>query len=385
MRIFFYILIAFLVPHLNFAQAKNRDSLNINRYTISLLTCGVGNELYATFGHSALRVIDNVEQTDFTYNYGMFNFEEPNFYLKYVQGKLMYYGDKQNTNYFLSQYIQDQRSVIEQVLNLDSIGTRNIINALNENLKEENKYYKYDFLFNNCSTKIRDLLKQALGNNFVYNTTMPKDSITFMQLLDTYLKNVHWERVGIDLILSSKVNNKMTNAESMFLPNWLMYNLDKATYNGKVAIINKTTLLQDGQNIPPQTNTARWLFLALSILVAGIGLLKNKKLAHSIDTIVFSSVGILGIFFLFMWFGTDHVETNHNLNMLWALPTHIAFGFLSAKNKLKKYAFITCIITILSIPVLLFVQSTAVEIYPLILALAIRLWHNCSKKVITVL
>jgi len=131
-----------------------------SRLRISLITCSPGNELYSIFGHSAIRVIDSNSVSDIVFNYGTFNFDE-DFYLKFVRGKLNYYLSAANLNDFLFEYIATGRGVSEQVLDLSPQEKATIFHYLLENIKEENKFYQYDFFYNNCTTRLRDIILKA--------------------------------------------------------------------------------------------------------------------------------------------------------------------------------------------------------------------------------
>lgn len=130
---------------------------------ISILTCGSGSELYSTFGHSAIRIWDPVTRTDNIYNYGIFDFNAPNFYLNFVKGKLLFKVNKQDFSRFLYEYQYDKRSVKEQILNLNYTQKEQLYNYLEKNVKPENRDYLYDYLYNNCATKIIGVLNSSLG------------------------------------------------------------------------------------------------------------------------------------------------------------------------------------------------------------------------------
>ncbi|MGB4844981.1 MAG: DUF4105 domain-containing protein, partial [Ferruginibacter sp.] len=144
--LFFIFNFSFLI----FNPVSAQDS---SRLRISLLTCTPGEELYSTFGHSAYRVIDSTSLTDIVYNYGTFNFDDDGFYLKFVQGKLLYYVSAEYFTDFKYLYQSTNRGITEQVLNLSAAEKISMQRFLNNNLKEENKYYKYDFFFDNCTTR----------------------------------------------------------------------------------------------------------------------------------------------------------------------------------------------------------------------------------------
>lgn len=152
----------FLLVNLCFAVCFNRQqklfAQDSTRIRISLLTCSPGEELYASFGHSALRVIDSNAVTDIIYNYGTFNFDDPDFYSKFVRGKLFYALSIERPEDFLYSYRAENRSVTEQVLDIAQPEALAIKHFLAENIKEEKRWYKYDFVRDNCTTRLRDIL-----------------------------------------------------------------------------------------------------------------------------------------------------------------------------------------------------------------------------------
>ena len=164
---FFFVLLFFL-PAKIFAQD---DSCHLR---ISILTCSPGEELYSTFGHSAIRVTDSVSHNDIVYNYGTFNFDEPGFYTKFIRGKLSFYLSTDDFDSFISDYREEKRDITEQVLNLTCAEKYNVVMLLQTNMMALNRTYKYDFTFDNCTTRLRDLLEK-----------IPDTSIHFGQLLSS--------------------------------------------------------------------------------------------------------------------------------------------------------------------------------------------------------
>ena len=147
----------FMMMRLLAMQATAQDS---SQYRISLLTCTPGEELYSTFGHSAVRVLDTGSGTDLVYNYGTFNFDEPGFYMKFIRGKLLYYLSVSDFGSFRNEYRESNRGITEQVLNLDQEQEKEIISLLENNMLPQNRAYKYDFLYDNCTTRLRDLVEK---------------------------------------------------------------------------------------------------------------------------------------------------------------------------------------------------------------------------------
>ena len=313
-----------------------------SRIRISLLTCTPGDELYSIFGHSALRVIDSNSVTDIVYNYGTFNFDDEGFYLKFVRGKLNYYISIENFTDFKYMYQATNRGMTEQVLNFSHQEKINIEHALIENLKEENKYYQYDFFFDNCTTRLRDLIVNSKQPTPLLPSVKPAN-MRFRQAIHEYLNRGHqpWSKLGIDILLGAPTDRIMNAAEQQFLPDNLMMALDSA---------KKSTVVLSSKNLYALTNTTndkRWFtpFVFFSILLVGFILLHiafNKKwpvMLAGLDGLLFFSTGLLGVLLIFMWVGTDHSMTKNNYNLLWALPSHLVISFFinSKKNWVKKY------------------------------------------------
>ena len=186
------LLLTFLVFTFYFSQAQ-RDSCNLR---ISLLTCTPGEELYSTFGHSAIRVVDSTAKTDLVYNYGTFDFYDRDFYEKFIKGKLLYFVSVDSLFAFLWEYQYFKRGVTEQVINLSCDEKEKMLTALKENSKEENKYYRYDFNYDNCTTRLRDILEKINGNPLQTKNILPHTNTTFRHLIHDYLNRggQHWSK-----------------------------------------------------------------------------------------------------------------------------------------------------------------------------------------------
>jgi Domain of unknown function (DUF4105) len=333
-RILLLINFSLSIIHYSFAQ----DSSHLR---ISLLTCTPGDELYSIFGHSAYRVIDSSSVTDIVYNYGTFDFNDESFYLKFARGKLMYYVSTARFDDFKYEYQYFNRGITEQVLNLTAAEKTTIQRFLNNNLKEENKYYKYDFFFDNCTTRLRDILKKNHDSSFTINPAMPEGT-TFRQAIYQYLDKgqQHWSKLGIDLLLGKPCDAVMTAEQMQFLPDNLMKSLDSSDH----------PIVLSSQNLYPIANenathsffTPGVIFSLLAIFIIFIGYSKSRfaqVFLQGFDGVFFFLTGLLGIILIFMWFTTDHSMTKDNFNLLWAWPTHfiMAFFVTSRRAWVQKY------------------------------------------------
>lgn len=353
--------------------------------TISLLTGSPGAELYSTFGHSAIRVKDPAVGLDLVFNYGTFDFNTPNFYLKFAQGKLLYKLSVEEFSNFEFGFKYENRSVVEQVLNLTGEQQIMLYAALLENYKPENRYYKYDFFFDNCATRIRDIMTDVFMEDFRYN--YPEDwqqgGKTFRNLIDLYLTNHHWSDFGIDLALGLPTDQIATPADYMFLPDYLMKGFDTATIvrAGK----KLPFVLSEREIIPKKPATPEvflikpamitWIIFLITAILSYLHLKKNTS-GQWYNAVYFTLIGLIGWAVFLLDFATDHIATKQNLNMLWAVPFHFPVVLFWTKLPVlfrKGYSrtFMT-INAIILITWYFFPQNYHYAFIPLILAMILR-------------
>jgi len=343
------IAVLFLVWLFNGLKAQ-QDSCSIQ---ISLLTCSPGEDLYLTWGHSALRIIDHSTHADIIYNYGTFDFEDPAFYSKFTRGKLLYFVSIQKFESFFEEYQYYQRGITEQILDLSCSEKEKLVSALQENAKEENKYYKYDFMVDNCTTRLRDIVFKNADAPVITNDIRPNKKITFRNLIQKYLDSSYqyWTKLGIDILLGRPVDKKLTNNEAMFLPDYLLMGFDSSMIGNKKLVLEKHEILKPSLPKPKNSMfTPFAIFAVVFCLILVLGISRNAdKFLSIFDFILFFLSGALGVFILFMWLGTDHPECKNNFNLAWALPFHfIIVLFLFRKWPwLKYYFFVNSIILLI--------------------------------------
>lgn len=294
---------------------------------ISLLTISPGKELYSTFGHSAIRVSDPSQNIDVNFNYGTFDFNAPGFYMKFLRGYLNYQISSYNSFIEMEYWNRSNRLITEQVLNLSQEEKQKVFDFLQNNMKPENREYRYKFFTDNCSTRLRDVLQQACGERLVFNQNLNPDS-TYRQWIDKYAHNYQqeWADFGMDLGIGLGSDQKTGWSDAMFIPDNLMSAFDHAymvTDSGKQKLVLQKHNLN--QIIPLETKT--WLtpsvfFMILMLAVGFYTGYQNFKNSTSIvfDKVLFSILGIAGWILLFLWFGTDHGVTRNNQNIIWASP-----------------------------------------------------------------
>lgn len=359
---------------------KAQDSCALQ---VSLITCAPGNELYSIFGHSALRIKDYTVGTDIVYNYGTFEFDDPDFYSKFVRGKLLYFLSQNYYADFIYSYAQEGRAVAEQTLQLSCEQKRKLQQFIFKNMQEENRFYKYDFLFDNCTTRLRDIIQDSSQTLGIIPQATNK---TFRDGLHDYLDrgHMHWSKLGIDLLLGTPADKKMSNSEAMFLPEYLETAVDhtptivsQKTYPVPAV---KTIAIEDSYLTRPI-----FIFSILCCVVLLLSFSKNNSIQHVlrfVDTLYFSSIGILGCIFLFMWLGSDHQQMRNNLNILWAWPTHLLWIFIHRNTSLQKpyqilYASVSILVLILWC---LLPQQMNVALIPLLIMGTFRCWINVFRN-----
>ncbi|MBD1397398.1 DUF4105 domain-containing protein [Pontibacter sp. JH31] len=352
---------------------------------ISLITCSPGDELYAIFGHSAVRVNDPATGLDIVFNYGTFDFNEPGFYLKFIRGKLNY---KLSISYFQDfaySYTQDNRSIYEQQLNFTEEQKQQYWQFLTNNYLPENRFYLYDFFFDNCATRIRDGIEATFPNQVAFNIAHMDEDMSFRNIIDLYLPPQPWSDFGIDLALGAPIDRKAEAYEYMFLPDYLSEGFASATIaqsGARVPLVGEPQVIF--QNTPPPASATSlfgpvlvwWLFFGIVLVITFFDF-KRKTRSRTFDIFFFLVVGLLGVLLFLLWFATDHQAAANNYNLLWALPTHvIAAAFVGMRvlpNWVEKYLLATTLLAGLTL-LLWFVwpQQLHAAVFPVVLALGLR-------------
>ncbi|MDT0676684.1 Lnb N-terminal periplasmic domain-containing protein [Autumnicola musiva] len=331
---------------------------------ISILTCSPGDKVYSVFGHSAIRITNKERSIDYVYNFGMFDFDTPNFTLKFVKGKLSYYLGIQNTANFIQLYTNENRLVLEQKLNLTKEEKSKIITNLNYLYQPENRYYLYSFLEKNCSTEIRDLLSEA-GTNFS-NQEIEESN---RELINSHLKRNLWLRFGTNLMLGKSLDKKSDNYQRMFLPFYLKEEIANSYINGKPLVKSEQVLNSIENN--KKNDLVNWFspLLIFSLLLL-IFLLWSPK---PVELIICLLTGGIGLVLSLMWLFSEHPEVKNNLNVIWCNPLYLIYIPLVIKNRshiiLASALFITLISTIF---IWIFnVQSFDIAVIPILIILGI--------------
>jgi len=302
-------------------------SQQIPETKVFLLTCSPGTAVYSIYGHSALRIINPEQNSDLVYNWGIFDFSTPNFAWKFAKGRLMYQLGVDTYDKFLQIYFFEQRWVQSQRINLDNDEINRLYELINENLKPENVKYHYDFFYDNCSTRIRDILEKSVGVKLLYPPEERKGIPTFRDKIGEYQMPYPWLKLGVDLLVGTPGDKKAFFRERMFLPVDMQNGLSDAVISrdGKMIPLlqNPETVLEFPSPEKKQIFYTSPIFI-FSLLLIGIilfsALYRNKKANKILDIVVFSVFSVLALLMVFFNFFSGHPQLKWNLNMIWLNP-----------------------------------------------------------------
>ena len=304
---------------------------------ISIITADPGQEaLFTVFGHSAIRVVDPTNQIDYAFNYGVFDFDQPNFYLNFAKGYLNYMLAQQQAERFVYQYVYYNRSVHEQFLDLSLTQKQAMYDFLMNNAQPENRYYLYDYFYDNCATRVRDVFETVLGEGLQFDPEYLTARDSFRSLVDSLTKEQPWGDFGIDLCLGLPMDKKISSYEYMFLPEYIRQAFSKATIkdvdSSTKPVVQKSRVIY--QSTPSEDTTpfltpklVFWTLFLIVLILTYTGY-RNQREFKGFDVIWFSLLGFLGVFLFALWFATDHGAAAWNLNLLWAIPLHLPAAFL---------------------------------------------------------
>ncbi len=335
-----------------------------NKAEISIITCSPGAELYSLFGHTAIRVHDPKANFDQVFNYGTFDFQTPHFYLKYAQGLLPYQLTHTLFSHFIHSYQMENRSVYSQRLLLDSLQKQQLFDLLQENYLPENRSYLYNFLFDNCTTRSRDILQKSLPTEITWNIS--EQHKNFWNLLDEYLYIFPWVQWGIHTILGQRGNREATTFQYMFLPDYLMHGLKTATLQKQRLADDIEILYKASQQefTAPWYSTPIFIFsISVFIIIVLIWKTKNIFLLNTVSLIMFLFTAIVGTLIVFLGGFTAHPITAPNWNILWANPLNLLMLIFILRKHIPHFI------------------SIYLKIYMSILVIAIPVWIICQPAV----
>lgn len=391
----FYLLLA-VISQPVFAQLSENSK-------ISLLTIGPGKDVYSAFGHSAMRISDPVLGIDNVYNYGTFTFDN-DFYINFANGENIYW---LSIVPFQQEYyiwaIKENRNVIQQTLNITIKQKNALYHFLEKNALPQNSKYHYDYFYDNCSNRIDNALKKVLGDSLKFYTDAAakehgQSGATIRQLTHQYLRQSKWGELGIETCLGLEMDRKITPEQFKFLPDFLMWNYDKAEIKSGnkfvPLVMEKIFLFKSYEQVNKESlsglfsPTVCFSILLLIAVIISFSKFKQSLFCRIFDFALFFICGIIGFLLLYLWFFTTHYS-QVNLNLIWANPLglFLSFSLISGKVNRVIVGFYFCyglllIFTILAWPVL--PQQLNLAYLPVCLTLAFRSFAACSGRLLGV-
>lgn len=328
-----YIVLTFILSVVN-ATAGAQSMTNPDRIQISLLTCSPGKEVWAQYGHTAIRYYDKESGEDLAINYGIFSLDQTYFIPRFVLGMTDYRMGVQPMDMFLAQYSYEGRGVVEQILNLSVDDKEVIYKALQENMKPENVVYRYNYFFDNCTTRARDMLVNHLHGKVVYPPA--DEDATFRSMIHKWNNKYEWSQFGEDLLLGVNADRKTTKSEQQFLPENLRSDFDKARYNGK-PLVKETNVLLDAETevaepVFPLSPLSIALIFAVISLVIMLFSYRRQQVYWAWDLALMLTSGLMGIIFFVMIF-SQHPCVSLNFILLFFNPLPLFFLYSTIKKK----------------------------------------------------
>lgn len=327
--------------------AYNSVAFNLSpKAEVSLITCAPGNEVYSVYGHSAIRVKDPAYGYDLAFNYGIFAFEAPSFIYRFASGQTDYKLGVFKFDDFVNSYKLDKRSVYEQILQLSPNEKQKILDFLIWNAKPENRVYRYNFFFDNCASRIRDVLVNNIEGGITFQEKNHSNK-TLRRHVKDYHGKLLWINLGVDFVVSSESDRIATFWEEMFLPDYLMNHFAEAvkTKDG-TSVVRNTNVIYEAP-----TNTYKSmkfispfvvvLLIILVLVYVSIKQFQSQKMNNRLDVWIYGFNGFMGIVMAWFVIYSEHPAMSPNYNLLWALPVNLFFALALIvkkwKTKLKYY------------------------------------------------
>lgn len=339
-------------------QSQSTDSIRF-----SLLTCAPGTEIYSLFGHTAIRYENYTRRIDVAFNYGMFSFNTPNFIFRFVAGETDYQLGITPYSYFEAEYAMRGSSVYQQVLNLTQSEKERLLTILENNYLPENRIYRYNYFYDNCTTRARDKIEECIEGKVVYPDSLSGKS--YRGIVHEFTAGSPWDEFGIDLCLGAEADKEINKRQQMFSPFYMKYYASNAYIvdaggTRRPLILDETKIVdvepeevQPGFVLSPLMCGA--LFLALCVVMAW-GQWKTQRIWWGWDIVLYGLQGLAGCIIAFLFFFSVHPTVGSNWLLILFNPIpllYLPFMVYKAVKRKKDYyhvgnmVYLTLFITIL--------------------------------------
>ncbi len=384
MRKLYLVLITLLCCFDGKAQVQPSDSINF-----SLLTCSPGTKVYELFGHTAIRYENLSTGEDLVFNYGMFSFNTPHFAYRFVKGETDYQLGVIPYFYFRLEYAERGSTVYAQDLNLTTEEKQALLAFLQNNALPENATYRYNYFYDNCTTRARDAIEKAVRGKIVYPESDTLKS--FRDIVHEYTAGYHWDEFGIDLCIGADADKPISGRLQMFAPFYTMNFMDKAYIlspkgEQRPLLTRKYTIVDTARIAStPSSFTPMWcmcLFLVLNLVVAWCQW-RKKRIYKLYDLSIYGIQGLAGCVIAFLFFISTHPTVDSNWLILLFNPLPLLLivwtHFFASPQSRKRYFVAKAVYLTLFIVAFGFIPQ---EISLSILPLAFGLWVNAVSHVL---
>lgn len=386
--ILFALLLSVLVLPLRGAQTQTRD-ISRDSVRISLLTCAAGEAIYTLFGHTAIRYENFTRGTDVVYNYGVFDFSSSCFVLRFALGETDYQLDKEPADYFCRAYFHNGRDVWQQVLDLTATEKQRLIALLEENYLPQNRVYRYNFFYDNCSTRPRDKVEKAVQGTVDYRNDTPAN-LTYRDLTDRYSEGHPWSRLGMSLCLGSEADKPISRRAMQFVPFLLQADFSQATITDSAGqtrplvaqegLLLKALPRADAQDGGLAPMAYAWLLFGATLVLTAWGIRRNKSL-WGLDIVLFGAAGLAGCVLAFLVLFSQHPCMSPNYLLFVFHPLHLLClpWLVHEERKGRNSLYLTANLVVLTLFIVFWAaipQKFPLEVLPLALCLWMRSASN---------
>lgn len=321
------------------SYAQKRDSIQF-----SLLTCSPGTEIYSLFGHTAIRYQNYTQNKDIVFNYGMFSFSSPNFIYRFVKGETDYQLGVNDFRSFEAEYMFRGSSVYQQILNLTYEEKLKLQNLLFTNYLPQNRVYRYNYFYDNCTTRARDQIEKCIDGDVEYPTSVPDK--TFRGIIHEFTKGFDWEEFGIDLCLGAGADKPIGIRQQMFSPFYMRSFAESAFIkdeNGNTrplvlreeVIVDADVVDAAESSFPFSPIACATFFLFLNVVIAFVQIVR-KKIYWFWDLILYLSQGLAGCIIAFLFFFSIHPTVDSNWLILLFNPIPLFYLPFMIYNDIKR-------------------------------------------------
>lgn len=301
---------------------------------ISLITCHAGPEIYELCGHSAIRVQYPASGIDYAVNYGLFDFDSPNFVYRFVKGETDYMVGAHPYTAFIDNYARQGRKVVEQELALTPAQAGRLVALLEENLRPENRVYRYNYVLDNCATRCIDIMEKAIGDTITFDPEAVEDTEgwSFRDEMRHYHRNYPWYQLGIDLALGSDIDRPISVREKSFAPEMMELLFAQAAVVDSTGqfmpLVSSAVIVSDDADSTPVDGPTPWylsplfvFWLAFAVIAAiSVSDIRRHRHGRITDTILFSLFGLAGCLIFFLVVVSEHYATSPNWLIVWLNP-----------------------------------------------------------------